>query len=134
MNRKIKGINGEREIIHLFHKYGWNAIRVAGSGSSRYPSPDILAGNGSRIIALECKIIKSKTIYIQKTDIEQLNIFAQGFGAEPWTGIKFQKDQWYFLPLHDLEQSQLSYVINHLFAKQKGFVFEELIQKNDIRL
>lgn len=46
MSHKSKGINAEREIIHLFWSMpGWTACRVAGSGSMKYPSPDVIAGN-----------------------------------------------------------------------------------------
>ena len=54
---KKKGINAERELIHMFWAEKWAAIRVAGSGSSKYPSPDILAGNNLRKLAIECKAI-----------------------------------------------------------------------------
>ena len=46
MSRKSKGINAERELIRLFEDTNkWSACRVAGSGSSRYPSPDIIAAS-----------------------------------------------------------------------------------------
>ena len=57
VNLKAKGINAERELVHLFHKFGWSAVRIAGSGSSKYPCPDVLAGNGFRRIAIEAKAI-----------------------------------------------------------------------------
>ena len=47
MSLKSKGINAERELIHKFWGVGWGAVRVAGSGSMRYPSSDILAANRS---------------------------------------------------------------------------------------
>ena len=61
MSRKSKGINAERELIHLFWKTNsWTAVRIAGSGSSKYPCPDILAANISRKIAIEAKSTKDK--------------------------------------------------------------------------
>jgi len=52
-NPKAKGSKGERELIKFFNESGWVAIRSAGSGSSQYPSPDILAGNAMRRLAIE---------------------------------------------------------------------------------
>ena len=58
MNTKAKGTQGERELVKFFNEAGWGCIRIAGSGSSRYPSPDILAGNAVRRVAIECKVTK----------------------------------------------------------------------------
>ena len=56
MSRKSKGINAERELIHIFWKTkSWAACRVAGSGAIKYPAPDVLAGNGNILLAIECK-------------------------------------------------------------------------------
>ena len=72
MNTKAKGTKGERELIHFFHEYSWSAIRVAGSGSSKYPSPDVLAGNALRKIAIECKVTKDTKKYFPKVEIEHV--------------------------------------------------------------
>ena len=72
INRKSKGTNAERNLIKLFHDHGWSALRSAGSGSSKYPSPDVLAGNGFRRIALECKTTKDNKKYLKNDEIEQL--------------------------------------------------------------
>lgn len=127
MNVKGKGINAERELIHLFWKYGWASIRVAGSGSQRYPSPDILAGNGSRKIALECKSTKAPKKYIEKQEIDQLLTFTKKFGAEPYIAVRFNRQEWYFLSLDDLVQVKKSFVIDLPLAKMKGMTFDEVI-------
>ena len=70
MSKKGKGINAERELIHAFWKEkNWTAIRVAGSGCSKYPAPDIVAGNLLRKLAIECKSSKTNIIYIPKEEI-----------------------------------------------------------------
>ena len=59
MSRKSKGINAERDLIHKFWNVeGWSAVRVAGSGSMKYPSADVLATNKLRRLAIECKTSK----------------------------------------------------------------------------
>ena len=60
MSRKSVGINAERELIHLFWSSGWSAVRIAGSGSSHYPSPDLIASNIARKLAIEAKVTKDK--------------------------------------------------------------------------
>ncbi|HLC65976.1 MAG TPA: Holliday junction resolvase Hjc [Candidatus Nanoarchaeia archaeon] len=127
MSRKSKGINAEREIIHKFWGTGnWCALRVAGSGSMKYPSPDILASNKLRRLAIECKTCGDEKKYIPEEDIQQLKDFIAFFGGEPWLAIKFDRMDWYFLSLEDLEKSEKSYVISKELAKNKGLLFEEL--------
>ena len=58
-NKKKKGTDAERDLIHIFWKNGWAAVRIAGSGSMKYPSPDILAGKNGTLYAIECKTTKS---------------------------------------------------------------------------
>ncbi len=129
MSRKSKGINAERELIHFFHKKGWSAVRVAGSGSSKYPSPDIVAGNIIRKLAIECKTVNDSSVYIAKEDIEKLKTFARNFGAEPWLAAKFQCEEWLFMSLDDLKETDQSFSINIELGKQKGLLFEEVIGK-----
>lgn len=128
MNRKAKGLNAERELVGMFWAAGWAAIRVAGSGSSRYPSPDIIAGIPSRKLAIECKTTKEQKKYLSNGDIEQILTFAKVFNAEPWVGIRFDKKEWFFLSIDDLNKTNKGYVIDDLLTKNKGLLFEELIK------
>ena len=128
MSRKSKGINAEREIIHAFWKIpGWTACRVAGSGSMRYPAPDIIAGNATRKLAIECKSTKSKYQYFEKEEIKQLLLYSEMFAAEPWIAIRFDRDKFYFLRIKDLKQTKSKYVVDIELIKDKGFLFEHII-------
>lgn len=127
MNIKFKGTNAERELVHLFWKNEWAAIRVAGSGSMKYPNPDVLAGNRLRKIAVECKVTGDERKYLSKDDIAQLKEFCGRFGAEPWIGVKLNKKEWHFLTLEDLEKTEKGYVISSDIAARKGLLFGELI-------
>jgi Holliday junction resolvase len=129
MSRKSKGINAERELIHLFWHNGWSACRIAGSGSMKYPSPDIIAGNNLRKVAIECKATKDVRQYFTKKEIDELQRFSDAFGAEPWVGVKFDKVDWYFLTLEDLSNNGEGYSISLKGAKIKGFLFDELVKK-----
>ncbi len=128
MNRKAKGTKGERELVKFFNENNWSCIRVAGSGSSKYPSPDILAGNAIRRVAIECKVTKDKKKYFTDIEIAQLQEFSQKFGAESWVGVRFPDEPWYFLTLEDLESSGKHWCASLEIAKRRGLLAEELVQ------
>ena len=128
INRKAKGTKGERELIKVFNESGWSAIRSAGSGSSRYPSPDILAANAIRRLAIECKVTKENKKYFQNQEIDQLQEFSQKFGAESWIGIKFPDHPWYFLMLEDLQDTGKCWLISIEIAQRKGLTVKELME------
>jgi Holliday junction resolvase len=128
MTGKDKGTNAERELIHMFWSKGWAAVRVAGSGSSHYPSPDVLAGNNLRKLAIECKAVGSTSRYISIEQIDDLVKFSQIFGAEPWVGLRFDREEWLFIGIEDLEKTKNSYAANLGAAKRKGLLFEELVK------
>lgn len=126
MNRKAKGTGAERELIHLFWANSWAAVRIAGSGSMKYPSPDVLASNRRRKLAVECKASKAKYQYLTKEEIFELQKFCSIFGAEPWVGIKFSQD-WFFISLDDMKETGKNFVVSRELARQKGLTFNEFI-------
>lgn len=128
MNAKSKGSNAEREIIHQFWEAGWAALRVAGSGSIKYPVPDLIAGNGIRNIAIECKATKDKHKYFEKREIEELKWFSQVFGAEALVSVKFNNQGTYFIKIEDLLEKSKSFMTNLEIAQKKGQKFDELIK------
>ncbi len=132
MNTKAKGTQGERELVKMFNENGWSCIRSAGSGSSRYPAPDLLAGNAVRRIALECKVTKEQKKYLTKEEVEQLRVFSQKFGAESWVGVKFPGEPWYFLMLEDLQDTGSCLAVSLELAKFKGLMAEELLRQTEI--
>jgi Holliday junction resolvase len=129
MSVKSKGINAERELIHMFWNNNWTAIRVAGSGSAKYPSPDIIAANITRKLAIEAKLTKEDKKYFTKQDIDQILEFSQKFGAEAWLAVKFPKQGWFFLPPSEIEQTKKGFVFSLEKAKLKGLAFNELIKE-----
>ena len=129
MSRKSKGINAERDLLHKFWSIdSWCAVRVAGSGSMRYPSADILASNKLRKLAIECKTCIEENKYLPKEDVEQLKTFADIFGAEPWIAIRFKGYDWYFISLEDMSETKKGFSIGVDAAKSKGLLFEEIIK------
>ncbi len=133
LNRKAKGTNGERELVHAFNSAGWSCIRSAGSGSQRYPSPDILAGNAIRRLAIECKVTADQKKYLSQEDLDQLDIFSKSFGAEAWIAVRFPGEPWYFLLPEDLENTGSSWAVSLQLAKLKGLTVEELLGQKSLQ-
>ena len=127
MNAKAKGSNAERELIRAFWANKWPAIRVAGSGSSRYPSPDILASNAARTLAIECKSSGDLSRHLQKGQVEDLVKFAKLFGAEPWIGARFNDMKWAFFAPDDLKKTGSGFSVSVKMIREKGLTFEQLI-------
>lgn len=133
MSSKSKGTRYERELFHLFWKNKWAACRSAGSGSTPLPSPDIIASNKQRTLAIECKSIKEGTKYIEKEKLASLIQFSSLFGAEPWLGMRFDNKGWFFLQPQDLEiNKNENYVISLELAYSKGKKFSELINSTTL--
>lgn len=131
MNYKSKGSKAERELLHTFWENGWACVRAAGSGSTTFCSPDLLAGNSVRRLAIECKSTKNSTKYLTKKEVEDLCFFAKKFGAEAWIGIRFPSANWFFLNIEDLKETGKFFSVSTESAKFKGLLFEELIQSKD---
>lgn len=127
MSVKAKGINAERELVHKFWSNEWGAIRVAGSGSTKYPSPDIIASNSNRQLAIEAKITKDKYRHFAAREINELQQFSDKFNAEPWIAIKFKGNDWFFLRIADLTLTGENYSVSEDLAKNKGLSFDSLI-------
>lgn len=128
MSVKTKGTNTERELLHMFWSRGWACIRSAGSGSMKYPGPDLIAGNKSRRVAVECKSSSDTKKYLNNYDIEQLRKFCDIFGAEPWFAVRFSRMNWLFLGIEDLEKTPNGYVIDSKVAGRRGLLIDELIR------
>ena len=128
MTNKNKGSNSERELLHKFWSTGkWCAIRSAGSGSMKYPGPDLLVGNLFRRMSIECKSTKDSKVYLNEADVNQLKEFSKVFDARPWFAVKFFRKEWLFVSIEDLEKTPTGYAISMKNAELKGLSFEELI-------
>ncbi len=125
---KRKGTLYERELFHLFWNNNWAAVRSAGSGSTPLPAPDILAGNHNNLLAIECKAIKSKSQHFNKSEILQLQEFADKIKAIPIIGMRFDNIGWFFLNANELTTNKNgNYTINLNLCQNQGISFKELI-------
>ncbi|MEM4282257.1 MAG: Holliday junction resolvase Hjc [Candidatus Woesearchaeota archaeon] len=126
MSSKDKGTAAERELVHMFWKAGWAALRSAGSGAIRYPVPDILAANNVRKLALECKTFR-KRIHISRKEIEDLKTFSHIFGAESWVALRLVGGEWFFLALEDFKETKKGFTADEELCRMKGLLFEQLV-------
>ncbi len=127
MKKKIKGSSAERDLLNLFWKNNWVGIRVAGSGSSRHPAPDLIVSNGYRRFVIEVKYVNDTKKYFTKKEINELKFFSENFGGEPWVAIKFQGLTWFFLSIDSLKNTGKSFYADIVTAKNFGFIFKEFI-------
>jgi|TARA_B100000925_G_C21655744_1_gene323435 Holliday junction resolvase len=124
---KAKGSNAERQLVAKFWSKGFASIRVAGSGSSRFPCPDVLASNGKKVFAIEAKATKKEYQYFRQEQINDLIEFSRIFLAEPILAIKFSS-KWYFFRLDKLEFTPKGdFSIKKSEAENKGIEFDQLI-------
>jgi holliday junction resolvase Hjr len=129
MSTKSRGTNAERDLVHKFWAVNWACFRAAGSGSSQFPTPDLITGNNIRKLAIEVKLTTYERQYFDKKEIADLQLFATLFGAEPWVAIKFLRHEWLFLTLEDLEETPKAFVASKEVAERRGLTFEELTGK-----
>ena len=130
MNLKGKGTFYERELFHMFWDTGtWAVIRAAGSGSTPMPSPDLIAGSKNRLLAIECKSLKSKSKHFNIEEISQLKQFSELINANPIIAMRFNNEGWYFLDANTLEKNKGgNYTVSLKLCQNRGVKFEELIK------
>jgi Holliday junction resolvase len=111
-----KGAQAERKLIEKLREEGFACVRVAGSGRARFEQPDVIASNGKRVMAIECKHVNSDCVYIPKEEINALLKFSREFGAEPVLAVRFKK-RWCYWALESVGGVESK---NHSFKKGNG--------------
>lgn len=104
MSRKSRGCDYERRLVHLLQSLGFHAVRVAGSGCMKYPSPDILASNKSRLLAFEVKSSQTGSVYLDESDVAELLEFSNGFGCAAWFAVHLIGKGWFFKRAEELRE------------------------------
>jgi len=130
---KVKGERFERELVNMFWDEGFAATRIPASGSMSYPSPDIIAGNGKRYLAIEVKMRSNLPVYIPKQDIDNLIRFSERFGAEPYVAIKIKKMGWRFFKVDQLKETRGGFKVDESNF-YSGFDFKGLIGLKQLKL
>ncbi|WP_290596055.1 MULTISPECIES: Holliday junction resolvase Hjc [unclassified Archaeoglobus] len=109
---KNKGTRFERDLIAELWKEGFAAIRVAGSGVSTFPCPDIVAGNGKVYLAIEVKMRKKLPLYLSSDEVAQLEKFSESFGAASYVALKLPRKKWKFFTIQMLERTEKNFKID----------------------
>ncbi len=122
-----KGANAERELMHLFFGHGFSVVRIAGSGTSPLPAPDIIAIKAGRIIAVECKARKAKNLAISVGQIGELLEWVEKAGAESLIGWKIPRKGWFFLKPKQMRNTGKFFTINQTNAMKNGLSLEQVI-------
>lgn len=121
-----KGMKFERDLIHMFWENGYAALRTAGSGAARYPTPDIVAGNGSNFIALEVKKRSSLPVYLTENEVRELVMFSNLFGASAYIAVKIPRKEWKFVDIEQLKKGKSYRVDEEVYST--GIDFEGVIE------
>jgi len=108
---KAKGSNAERELLFLLFDKGFAVSRVAGSGSSTLPTPDIIATKNRITVAIECKTKSGDYLNIKESQIQELQIWEKLSGFKSFIAWRLGKDSWYFLEIKDLKKTIKAYSI-----------------------
>lgn len=109
---KRKGSRFERELIAELWKNGFAAVRVAGSGVSSFPCPDIVAGNGKDFFAFEVKMRRSLPLYVSSEEVEKLRKFSEVFGATCFIALKLPRKKWRFFAIEDMNVTTKGFSID----------------------
>lgn len=136
MKRKKKGSKGEHAVMDIFILHGYGVVRAAGSGTSQYPSPDLVAGKilkyenrSARItLGIEVKTKEAEKVYIEKKQINELKQFCETFGATPLVIVKMKKD-WGVFALSMLRETEKSWVADK--ALENIYTPEDFIEQTE---
>jgi len=127
MKNKQKGSNAERELLFDLFNKGFAVSRVAGSGSSQLPTPDVLAFKAGKAIAIECKTKKGEYLNIRQEQVEELQLWEKLSGLKALVAWRLTKGQWYFIGIDKLNKTKKAYSIKREEIKEKGTHFDKFI-------
>ncbi len=126
MRKKQFGSNAERELLRKIWNVGWACIRVAGSGSTGFPAPDLVLMRDGRSILIEVKSTRNGSIYIREEQLYELNHLREISRAEVYIAAKFVGNGWYFFKLDDIMSDRR---ITLERAQKEGMSFREFVEK-----
>jgi Holliday junction resolvase len=127
-----KGDRRERELVNELDDAGFAVMRAPASGSATARElPDVIAGDGEELFAIEAKSSSGDPIYLDGEEIEALVYFSRNFGARPRVGARFDREDWYFFHPHDLHTTDGgNYRVKQSTALEDGTDFAEFVGKS----
>jgi len=115
-----KGANAERELIKVLFGKGFAVLRVAGSGVSPLPSPDVVAIKSGRILAFECKAWRGDYLAIPVVTMNDEVNWARVAGAEFFIAWKIPHDGWLFVKFEHFHNAGKNFMISLSEAKKNS--------------
>ncbi|PIN98295.1 MAG: hypothetical protein COT90_05060 [Candidatus Diapherotrites archaeon CG10_big_fil_rev_8_21_14_0_10_31_34] len=115
-----KGANAERELLRIIYDNGFGCVRIAGSGATILPSPDIVALSPNKKISFECKAWNSNYLNVSITQMTELIKWGEISGTEVFVAWKIPQKGWLFLKPEDFAKKAKSYSINQKQAFKKS--------------
>ena len=129
MSRYKKGANAERELIRMLWESGFAVARVAGSGKSTFPAPDIVAINKTKKLAFESKAWRSDYLHLDKGQMDELQQWSEIAGAEFYIAWKVPNKGWYFLSKEMFREGAKGYSLSKKTALKKAINFNIILGK-----
>ncbi|MCK4883362.1 MAG: hypothetical protein KAS30_00695 [Candidatus Diapherotrites archaeon] len=120
MGRYVKGATSERELMRKFWEMGYASLRVAGSGSTHLPAPDVVAVSSSRVFAFECKNWKSDHLLIKHKEMNELEEWADRAEGKFYIAWKIPHKGWFFLKKYHFNNTGEHYCISKDEAMTMG--------------
>jgi len=128
MSNYSKGSRGENELGGIFEDAGYVWIRSAGSGSGQRELPDIFVAKEGHLLAIEVKRWNNDVgySYLSQGEVDDLEWFADQFGAEPWIFVRFDYGEWGAFVSDELKKTEKSYRVDGFKTPERGV--EDVIQ------
>lgn len=105
-NSARKGTRRERELANELDDRGFAVIRAPASGAATTRElPDVFAGNGNDLYAIEAKASSGDPIYVDSEELDALAAFALGFNAKRRIAVRFDREEWAFFHPRNLHRT-----------------------------
>lgn len=115
-----KGANAERELIHIFFNHGFSVVRVAGSGKTALPAPDIIALGKGRYLCFECKAWDKHYLNISQQQMAEVISWNNRARTELFIAWKIPRKGWFFLKPEQMKKTGKGFSINQAEAMKIG--------------
>ena len=112
MTKYNKGANAERELLRIIYNNGFGCVRIAGSGATILPSPDIVALSPNKKISFECKAWNSNYLNVSIEQMTELIKWGEISGTEVFVAWKIPQKGWFFLKPEHFNKKAKSYAIS----------------------
>ena len=127
MAHYAKGANAERELIHLLYDRGFAVVRVAGSGKTSLPCPDIVALAPKVKLAFECKAWDKGSLSLAKPKIAEMRTWEENTGMTTMIAWRLSREGWYFIYLDELGEQAKSFTVTAKRAREINRRVEALL-------